>query len=369
MLKLLSDFDFIIREGRTKTNYYNNVKFKSFAAFMEALEREGLVQPKECIDGLPAGTLMLGEKKYYGWVDMVGSNKIKLLTQGSPYLQQNSTKHMIVKGEPAYLEIFESVLKRHSLFEGYVEETIKPKDVKVVINYHKKLNPSLWQEKDGKYQLIPKVETNLKKIANEFIEYLKLPKLEIVDLTITGSNANYNWTSYSDVDLHIIINFEKAKKHYGELLEDYLSAKRKLWDHTHDIKIYNNPVEVYIEKSSEKHISTGVYSIKNRKWIEEPQHKEPTYNENNIKEKTAKYMNEIDELYSASGCDSSYAGKLMDKLKTYRQAGLDRAGEFSTENLVFKTLRNSGYIEKLAQCKIKGIDAKLSIEDEEWWKY
>ena len=31
----------------------------------------------------------------------------------------------------------------------------------------------------------------------------------IEDLRLTGSLANYNWSEYSDVDLHLVVDFEK----------------------------------------------------------------------------------------------------------------------------------------------------------------
>jgi hypothetical protein len=49
-----------------------------------------------------------------------------------------------------------------------------------------------------------------------------------------------------------------------------------------------------------------------------------------------------------------------------RKAGLEKGGEFSTENIVFKTLRSSGALEKLNNCKTSIFDRELSIEDEEW---
>ena len=54
--------------------------------------------------------------------------------------------------------------------------------------------------------------------------------------------------------------------------------------------------------------------------------------------------------------------KLKDKLKDYRQSGLDKDGEFSYENLVFKYLRRSGHIGKLFDEKTKIKDKELSIE-------
>jgi hypothetical protein len=53
---------------------------------------------------------------------------------------------------------------------------------------------------------------------------------------------------------------------------------------------------------------------------------------------------------------------LKDKLKDYRQSGLNKDGEFSYENLVFKYLRRSGHIGKLFDEKTKIKDKELSVE-------
>jgi hypothetical protein len=56
-------------------------------------------------------------------------------------------------------------------------------------------------------------------------------------------------------------------------------------------------------------------------------------------------------------------------LKDYRQSGLDKDGEFSYENLVFKFLRRSGYIGKFFDTSNKALDKELSVEvklDEEY---
>jgi hypothetical protein len=50
------------------------------------------------------------------------------------------------------------------------------------------------------------------------------------------------------------------------------------------------------------------------------------------------------------------------KLKDYRKAGLEKDGELSYENLVFKFLRRSGHIEKLFDTVNKETDKELSIE-------
>jgi hypothetical protein len=54
--------------------------------------------------------------------------------------------------------------------------------------------------------------------------------------------------------------------------------------------------------------------------------------------------------------------KIMKKLKQYRQAGLDAHGEFSTENLVFKSLRNNGDLEHLDNKRTELYNTKLSLD-------
>jgi len=56
---------------------------------------------------------------------------------------------------------------------------------------------------------------------------------------------------------------------------------------------------------------------------------------------------------------------LKNKIKKYRQAGLNSdLGVFSTENLVFKLLRNYGYLDKLTKYKDNIIKNKLTLEYE-----
>ena len=54
---------------------------------------------------------------------------------------------------------------------------------------------------------------------------------------------------------------------------------------------------------------------------------------------------------------------LKNKIKKYRQSGLDSNGEFSTENLVFKVLRNTGYLEKLVSMKNEYLTKELSLNE------
>jgi len=53
---------------------------------------------------------------------------------------------------------------------------------------------------------------------------------------------------------------------------------------------------------------------------------------------------------------------LKTKLKEYRNSGLEKDGELSYENLVFKFLRRSGHIQKLFDRLNKTLDKELSVE-------
>ena len=55
--------------------------------------------------------------------------------------------------------------------------------------------------------------------------------------------------------------------------------------------------------------------------------------------------------------------KYKDKIKKYRTAGLEKGGEMSDENLVFKVLRRNGYIQKLFDFKNDFIDKTLSMKE------
>jgi len=133
------------------------------------------------------------------------------------------------------------------------------------------LNPSLWDKQKAEYNLKNEVNEALDKITEAFVEFLDLSNFTVEDIVLTGSNVNYNWTPDSDLDVHLIVNFDRLRKVHGPLIKGYSDAKRLLWNDLHDIKINGYQVEMYIEDSNEKHVSTGIYSIEKNKWIIVPE--------------------------------------------------------------------------------------------------
>lgn len=234
------------------------------------------------------------------------------------------------------------------------------------VEYHTALNPVMWSKEVDEYVMNSEIESTLLAAAEKFVEFLKVPKVKIVDITLTGSCANYNWTSSSDIDLHVVVDMKKSVEEYGELLPEFFDAKKRVWNDLHDIKIKNIPVEFYVQDQDEKHHSTGIYSLQDSKWINTPTHNPPTIDDIAVKEKVAALIKEIDAACTSN--KASVIETLHTKLVQLRKRGLERGGEFSTENVVFKQLRSKGYLDKLAECKVKAFDRELSIEEEEWVK-
>ena len=220
-------------------------------------------------------------------------------------------------------------------------------------DYHNELNPKLWDN----MKLKPEVKNKLNEIAKAFIDYLDINDDAIEDIVITGSSAGYNYTPYSDLDLHLVIDYDKVHEDCP-IVEGFLWSMKAQFNKDHDISIYGIPVELYAEQSGAGTIHNGLYSLMQNRWIDEPKKIVPPDNDAAVE---AKY-NELKEAADKIE-DSEVAKELLNKIYTMRKAGLAQGGELSTENLAFKKLRNDGTIEKLKQMEKEQIDKELSLED------
>jgi predicted nucleotidyltransferase len=226
------------------------------------------------------------------------------------------------------------------------------------------LNPKIWESSD---KMSPKVRERLLEIAYEFIEFLGVDVI-VSDVVMTGSLANYNWSQYSDVDLHIIADFEQFSEKELTLYEELFKLKKTLFNDKHNIKIYGYDVELYVQDETESHFSSGEYSVLFDEWITKPKKENVEIDTALIKNKSEHWMKIIDEVIDdtkeksiESGMDS--INKVKEKLKKYRTAGLEDGGEMSDENLVFKVLRRNGYIQKLFDFQNEYQDKKLSLKE------
>ena len=197
------------------------------------------------------------------------------------------------------------------------------------------LNPQIWHED----HLKPKLREKFLKIANAFADFL-LPiiDVEIRDVTLTGSNANYNWTDKSDIDLHVLINYKdiKAYDSNAALVREYLMAKKSIWNNNYPLTFRGMQIELYAQDTNEPHASTGVFSIMQNKWIEKPDSDVVSIEDEAIDRKADPYAYEIDKLKSSTPDLSSRIKRLKLRLKRMRQSGLEAEGEYSIENLAFK---------------------------------
>jgi len=236
-------------------------------------------------------------------------------------------------------------------------------EVSLVPDIKEDLNRDIW-DKDNKIK--PKIAVKLSRIAKDFYKKLELPA-KILNITLTGSMANYNWTGKSDLDLHIVIDYSAADESV-ELVEKYLSEAKTNWNRNHEIMIEGHEVEIYVQNINEPHHSSGVYSILDNDWLIVPEPAEFEVSENAIEQKyksiqdTIKMIEKLqkDKKYEEVYGDSD---RLRTKIGNYRQSGLETGGEFSVENLVFKALRNGGELEKLSDLKRESYDDMMSIRE------
>lgn len=224
----------------------------------------------------------------------------------------------------------------------------------------KVLNPDIWEDDVLKQE----IRKQLKKIAEDFFDGLNFSRVKLSDIVLVGSLANYNWSKYSDIDLHLVFDFEKVNEDI-ELVRNYLDLSDKIWNQLHDIKIYGYDVEIYCQNILDNPVSSGQYSILKNKWMIHPDKEKVIIDEALIKRKAEAIMDFIDNLEDELGEAFDYQliyskyQYIWSKIKEGRLAGLSREGEYSVENLVFKLLRRNGYISKLLDIRKKSYDKQF----------
>lgn len=238
------------------------------------------------------------------------------------------------------------------------------KDNKIIKSFtsQETLNPKIWDEDDN---LRNKVRERLLEIANEFIDFLGVPII-VDDIIFTGSLSNYNWSEFSDIDLHVVCDFEQFDQEIIDIYKELFKVKKTIFNTNHDITIYGYEVELYVQDSGEAHFSSGVYSVMFDEWIEKPKKENPKIDITLLKKKISHWVEMIDTIVENSNLKEidevrEYIKKFKDKLKKYRSVGLKKEGEYSLENLVFKYLRRSGHLDKIFNLENEVVDRSLSL--------
>jgi hypothetical protein len=231
---------------------------------------------------------------------------------------------------------------------------MRTNDLTKLVTFHDNLNQELW---DGT-ELRKDVQLQLLKIAKEFVKFIKVPGLKLEDVTISGSNVSYNYNDQSDIDLHLIVDGEgPCWDHLNELF----LAKKNLFNDEHDIQIKGHDVELYVQDKNQPHISNGIYSIVRDSWVKKPQQITADPDKTNIQHKYNNLKHIIDSAIDSGSIERMT--RVQEKIKNYRQSGLNKHGEFGPENLAFKMLRNEGLLQRLFDAKLEAMDRGLSLTE------
>jgi hypothetical protein len=147
------------------------------------------------------------------------------------------------------------------------------------------------------------------------------------------------------------------------MADEFLHTKKTLWNSTRKVTIMGFDVEMFVQNDTEHPSSAGIYSLMKNKWLSKPEKVEHDFDHDKVKRITKKLMNGIDSVIGKKE-DKNLFKKLNNEkksIRSLRQKGLDRSGEFSEENLAFKILRRNGYLDKLHNHKIKVYDDIMSL--------
>ena len=246
-------------------------------------------------------------------------------------------------------ENIEYIKKNAGISEG-LEETIEK---------HDKLNPKLFGA-DNK--LLPQVVDKINEIVEEFKDELAEEQVELVvkDIVLIGSNVSFNYTKDSDLDVHIVTNMDGKNADYVKIYDAY----RKLWNRRMSINFYGIPVELYVESSDLKTVSNGIYSVLNNDWIKFPTEQViPEVDQNAVDH----YFKPFEDWYNNIKANPTIEeiDKFINDVYVARKTALEGEGEYALGNLVFKEVRNYGYLDDLKELRNEVRAKELSLEEEQ----
>ena len=294
----------------------------------------------------------------------IDGNFVQNVYQASPVYEsfdvKKALKNLKKRRDPANIENWDSL-------DEATESDVDLSSFKV----KNELNPKIWV----KGLMDSRVRLKLLDIAQDFIEFLDVNWVDPEDTIVVGSIANYNWSEYSDIDLHIVMDYSKVDDR-KKFVENYFQSKKREWNDTHDkIRIFGFPVELYVQDKDANTASGGIYSLDKNKWIKEPKKgdlDDKNINHDSVKKKAADFMTDIenlgDEGKKADG-DTHDNEKVYDKSEklitnitsTRKNSLSSTKDEMNTDNIVFKVLRRNGYLDKLFKLRDRSYDKMNSL--------
>ena len=248
-----------------------------------------------------------------------------------------------------------ALCSKHNKYHMNIEE-LDSYNLGDAVKFHNELNPKLWAADE---HLQPQVHRTLLEIAADFQEFLGIRGLDVEDITISGSNAAYNYTNNSDIDLHLIVDLPDGD--VSDVYRELFDAKKFQYNQQRDIKIGGYKVELYVQDPHKEHHSQGIYSVKNLDWISVPRKRKAAIDDVSVRSKYEDLVGRINCTVKEK--DHGQIDQLFGKIKQMRQSGLDQQGEFGADNLAFKMLRAQGHIQKLVDARNSARDAELSLTE------
>lgn len=234
------------------------------------------------------------------------------------------------------------------------------------------MNETLNQKIFNSDKIDPEVREKLLEISDLFLKTVCENSqicINPVDIVIVGSNASYNYSENSDLDLHIVVNFETIPANPDELIQSYYNAEKSNFNDKYDFKIYGINVEVYVEDVKANTVSNGIYSVLYDYWVKYPAKLDDKSSEINLEPELSEWMSQINKALSYSSKDSDVNPdslgnivSLIDKLYLERKYSLSVEGEYGKGNLIFKKIRSQGLLDKLRDRLYELQSDELSLE-------
>ena len=338
---LKPDVDNVSDEAAAVWQYYDSQRSDVEGSFLvdDEYEYEEVMPPSHAAKGKKSDHLA---KAYY----MVGT---------APMAEMGDKLVRLDKSNPMGRDL-------DALYEDVLVTIGAPDDDLLAFDVQPELNQKIWNKEDS---VRPGVKGALMDIIDEFMEGLDLD-LQIKDVVVTGSLANYNWSKFSDIDLHILLDFAEVNED-KDMVKRFFDAVRSNWNKLHNIFVKGHEVEIYVQDEHEPHISTGVYSLLEDRWLVTPKKVRPAIDRGTATKKMLDISREIDKLsliHDRKNYEASFqmAERLKEKIKKMRQHGLQATGIYSPENLAFKMLRRSGDIEQLFSIYTEAYDKLFSLD-------
>lgn len=267
---------------------------------------------------------------------------------------------------------FESRRRYKYLVENLGLEIAKDEVDLSTLSKKNSLNPKIW---DG-MRLNPKIRLKLLDIADDFWDFVDVKWVDPISIILTGSICNYNWSEASDIDLHLVVDYSKVDEK-TEFVKQFFDMKRNEWNDKHSaLEMMGFKVELYVQDSNSDVTSDGIYDLEENKWVSEPTRPTEDFaeaNEDAISDVSAKIMTLIDDLeeeisLAKDEYKARYFGELASELVSHiykmRHDSLEKQGELSVGNMVYKILRRSGYIDKIFDAIYLSYDKENSIDEQ-----